>query len=111
MIRPITDTLRHIGAGVLMDEASEKLATLVNRVSETGKPGKLTITIDLRKATAGALAVGGKVDLKAPAEPKVEALMFPTPEGNLLTEDPSQTKLDLRPVAVEAREVREVATA
>lgn len=111
MLRPITDTLRHIGAGCLMDEASEKMATLVHAVSASGKPGKLTITIELRKATAGALAVAGKVAIKTPAEPKIEALMFPTPEGNLLTEDPSQTKLDLRPVAVETREIREVATA
>jgi hypothetical protein len=109
MIRPITDTLRHIGAGCLIDEASEKLSELVNAVSSTGKAGKLTITIDIRKATAGALAVAGKVTIKKPAEPAIEVLMFPTPEGNLLTEDPSQIKLDLRSVTVEAKEIRAVA--
>lgn len=111
MIRPITDVLRHLGAGCLMDEASESMAELVNAVSSTGKPGKITLTISLRKATAGALAITGDVKVKKPAEQPIESLMFATPEGNLLTEDPSQHKLDLKPVAVETREIREVATA
>ena len=29
MIRPITDTLRHIGGGVFIDTASDKLAELI----------------------------------------------------------------------------------
>ena len=109
MTRSIIDTLRHLGAGCLIDDASEGMADLVQRVDATGKPGKLTITISLRNATAGALAVTGAVAIKKPAEQPVESLMFPTPEGNLLTEDPRQNKLDLKPVAVEPRELKQVA--
>ena len=101
MIRPISDVLRHLGAGCLMDEASEKMSDLVKAVDQTGKAGKITITIKLRKATAGALAVTGDVTVKKPAEQPMESLMFATPEGNLLTEDPRQNKLDLKPVAVD----------
>lgn len=111
MIRPITDTLRHLEAGCLVDEASEKLSELVKAVDQTGKAGSITIKLSLRKATAGALAVTGAVTLKKPAEQPVEALLFATPEGNLLTEDPRQNKLDLKPVAVESKELREVTAA
>ena len=106
MAKPITETLRHLGAGCLMDDAAEQLAALVLGVDQTGKPGTLTIKLSLRKATAGALAVTGDVTVKMPATPKIESLMFPTPEGNLLTEDPRQKKLDLKPVPVEKTELQ-----
>lgn len=101
MIRPIIDSLRHIRGGIFLDEAAEGLAELVQAVDSTQKPGKLTIEISLRRATAGAMAISGKVTVRKPKEPDAEALMFPTPEGNLLTEDPSQKKLDLKPVQVD----------
>ena len=108
MVRPITDTLRHLEAGCLIDEASELLADLVKAVDATGKTGSLTLTLKLRKATAGALAVTGSVSVKKPAEPAIESLLFATPEGNLMTEDPRQTKLDLKPIAVEAKELKQI---
>ena len=35
-----------------------------------------------------------------------EALLWPTPDGNLVSEDPRQTKLELRPVNLPARELK-----
>lgn len=99
-MRPITDTLRHLDHGNLLDDASEKLAELVKNVDASGKPGSLTITIKVRKAAVGALAITGKVDVKTPAAPVLENLMFATVDGDLLTEDPRQSKLDLKAVAV-----------
>ena len=49
MVRPITDTLRALRNGHFIDEASEDLARIVNAVSETGKSGKLTIEITVKK--------------------------------------------------------------
>lgn len=103
MARSIVDTLRHLEGGCLIDEASEKLAEVVRRVDATGKGGSLTIKVDVRRATAGAMAVRGTVTSKVPAEPPIEALLWGTPEGNLLTEDPAQSKLELKPVAVETK--------
>ena len=40
--------------------------------------------------------------------PAIESLLFATPEGNLMTEDPRQTKLDLKPIAVEAKELKQI---
>lgn len=108
MPRPILETLSHLGAGTLMDDAAEKLSKAVLAVDATSKPAKLTITIHLRKATANALAVTGDVTVKLPSEPKVEALLFPTPEGNLLTEDPRQSRLELKAVDFSTPELKTI---
>lgn len=99
MIRPITDTLRHIGGGVFIDTASDKLAELVSAVDSTGKAGKLDLSITVKKASrGGAMLLVGKVRLTKPAEAPMEAMMFATPEGNLVADNPHQQTLDLRSV-------------
>lgn len=100
MIRPITDTLRHIGGGVFIDIASDKLAELVAAVDATGKSGSIDLKIKMKKATrGGAMHVTGTVKLNKPAEEPTEAMLFATPDGNLTVDDPNQQKLDLRSVA------------
>lgn len=97
--RPITDTLRHIGGGVFIDTASDKMAELVNAVDASGKGGKLTLEVTVKKATrGGAMHITGKVSLKKPAEDAMEAMLFATPEGNLVADDPRQQKLDLKSI-------------
>lgn len=99
MIRPITDTLRHIGGGVFIDTASDKLAELVSAVDASGKSGKIDLSITVKKASrGGAMHITGKVKLTKPAEEALEALLFATPEGNLVADDPHQQKLDLKSV-------------
>jgi hypothetical protein len=95
--RPLADTLRHIGGGVFIDMASDKMNELVTAVAERGKSGKLTLEITVKKASrGGAMNVTGKVTVKKPAEELMEALLFATPEGNLVADDPHQHKLDLK---------------
>lgn len=100
MIRHITDTLRHIGGGVFIDIASDKLAELVAAVDATGKSGSIDLKIKMKKATrGGAMHITGTVKLNKPAEEPMEAMLFATPDGNLTVDDPNQQKLDLRSVA------------
>lgn len=101
-------TISTLHAGSLAEDANDHLKALVSAVESTGKAGTITITLSVRKATAGALAVKGKVTAKMPKEQDLEALLFPTPEGNLLTEDPRQQKLDIRPIAAPVREFRTI---
>ncbi|MDP2026424.1 hypothetical protein [Sulfuriferula sp.] len=97
--RPITDTLRHIGGGVFIDTASDKLAELVSAVDTSGKSGKIELSITVKKATrGGAMHLTGKIKLTKPSEDAMEALLFATPDGNLLADDPSQQKLELKSV-------------
>lgn len=99
-VRPITDTLRHIGGGVFIDIASDKLAELVAAVDSTGKGGSIDMKIKMKKATrGGAMLITGTVKLNKPAEEPMEAMLFATPEGNLVADDPHQQKLDLKVAA------------
>lgn len=109
MPRPILETLHHLEGGCYLDEAGDKLAEIVKAVDQTGKPGKLTLTIGVRKAMSSALAIRGKIAVSLPPENPLEALMFPTPEGNLLTEDPRQAKLPLVPVAADPLPIAKIA--
>ena len=111
-VRPITDTLRHIGGGVFIDTASDKLSELVNAVDETGKPGKIVLEVNVKKASrGGAMHITGKVTMKKPAEEPMEALLFATPEGNLVADDPHQHKLDLKSVPDTAGATTQLKTA
>jgi hypothetical protein len=99
-VRPITDTLRHIGGGVFLDLASEQMAELIRAIDVAGGGGSLTLTISAKKTTrGGAMLLTAKSTLKKPAEEPMEAILFATPEGNLLADDPRQAKLDLKQVA------------
>lgn len=92
--RPIADTLRRLGRGVLMDEASEEMQKLVKAVDASGKQGTLAIILTVKKAShSGAMVVSGKTKLGLPKQPDYEALFFGTPDGNLLAEDPKQEKI------------------
>ena len=107
MIRPITDTLRLLQGGVFLDQCSEMMAELVKGVDETGKAGKLTITLDFKKS-GGAMAIVAKVTNKTPERAPDADLLWPTVEGNLSIDNPAQRKLDLRTVEPSTREVRSI---
>jgi hypothetical protein len=106
-VKPISDTLRLLHGGLFLDECSHTLADAVKAVDETGKPAKVTITLELKKVH-GALSVSSNVTSKTP-EPKPDADMFwPTVEGNLSQQNPNQRSLDLRSVDTDAGEIRMV---
>ena len=118
--RPITDTLRLMNGGTFIDECSEALAGLVKGVDETGKAGKLTITLALKKS-GGAIEIASTVKANTP-EPKPDStLLWATTEGNLSVDNPAQRKLDLkvadapraapRSVDPETGEIRDVRSA
>lgn len=102
MPRPIVDTLRNIRRGAFLDECSDALNQLVAHVQQTSKPGKLVLTIEIRKASVGgtALIVDGNHALKAPTLAREATVMFPDEHGDLLVEDPRQQKLELKTVDV-----------
>lgn len=108
MSKPIHDNIRNVrieddnGDLVpLLDHAGEKLSEVIKSVVSTGKAGSITIKLDVKPSTAGALAVKGSVATKIPKGLPPESLLWPTPEGNLLSEDPRQGKLELKGVPAE----------
>lgn len=110
MARPITETLRAIAGGEFMDEISDQMSQLVIKVDETGKKGSLVIEIDVKLAVrGGAMSVIGKSKLKLPASDPAECLMFATPEGNLVSDNPRQKKLDLKSIEETDKSLKEIA--
>ena len=105
--RPITDTLRLLQGGMFLDRASDELAALVKGVDETGKSGKLTITLALKKS-AGAIAIEAEVKAKTPEQRPDSDLLWPTVEGNLSVDNPNQRKLDLRVAEPKRAKVRTI---
>lgn len=95
----------------LLDMAGEKLAELVTAVTNTGKAGSLTLKIELKPSTAGALAVRGEVNIKKPKRLPREALLWATPDGNLIADDPRQIKMELKSVPKQKTELKTIATA
>lgn len=107
MPRPITDTLRLLHGGTFIDECSELLAEVVRGVDDTGKAGKLTITLEIKKVGA-AVSMLAKVSNKTPEAPPDADLFYATVEGNLSVDNPNQRRLDLRMADSRPGEVRTV---
>lgn len=94
----------------IMDEAGQKFSELIKAVTSHGKAGKLVLKIDIKPSTAGTLAVKADVSITKPKGMPSESLLWPTPDGNLLSEDPRQKNLDLKPVTTEpVRELKTIA--
>ena len=116
MAKPINENIRDVRIEnedgdliPVLDHAGEEFGKLINSVVANGKAGSITMKIDIKPSTAGALAVKATVVSKIPKGLPPESLLWPTPEGNLMAEDPRQTKLDLKPVAAEpTRELKTV---
>lgn len=98
MAKPIHETLKHLAGGTFLDEAGDRLSELVAAVDSTGKAGTITLKISVKKTTKAAMQVIGEIKLTKPQEAPDATLMFPTPEGNLLVNDPRQQNLELKTV-------------
>ena len=116
MSKPLNENLRDIRIEnehgdllPLLDHAGEQFAELVKAIVSTNKAGTLTMKVDIKPSTAGALAVKASVTIKKPKGLPPESLLWATPSGDLMADDPRQTKLELKAVAVEpVRELKEV---
>lgn len=108
MAKPLNDNLKAVRVETedgdlmpIMDAAGLKFSELIQAVTAHNKAGKLTLKIDIKPSTAGTLAVKAECNITKPKGMPAESLLWPTPEGNLLAEDPRQTRLDLKPVIQE----------
>ena len=100
--RPFMDFLREHGRGITHELLTEKLQELVGAVIETDKAGKMVFTISIKpmgRKDTGAFEVSALVDIRTPKpEPEV-SIFYPTPENNLVRQDPRQQAMELREIA------------
>jgi hypothetical protein len=104
MGKPITHTLAKLQQGLFVDKCTDLFTEILRQVEETGKPGKLTITLDVKKVNA-LVSVLAKVTDKTPEKAPDADMFYVTEDCDLSVDNPKQRKLDLR-VAEARREVR-----
>lgn len=100
MPRPFFDTARDIRHGQFLEDCADELQKVVRAVDESGKAGKLLIELTVKPASKGqgAYILADKVKAKLPELPVGETILFATPEGNLVPNDPRQKNIDLKAV-------------
>ena len=97
--RPFMDFLREHRTGITHDILSDALQELVAAVTQEGKAGKLVLTIGVKPMGKGdGLEVAAQVDCKPPKETAGVAIFFPTPDNNLVRQDPRQQSMELREI-------------
>ena len=111
MPRPITDTLRLLDEGAFLDRCSDQMAALVRGVEETGKAGKLVITLEVKRGTKGAMLIRPDSVVKVPEAKLEPTMLWATADGDLTVDNPKQQKLDLRQVDPATGELRTLGSA
>lgn len=104
-------TLRELRRGRCMQELSENLAALVEKVKETGKSGNLTLKLKVQPATQMAedcVTVEDDVTAKLPKPSRKGTLFYPTEDNRLSREDPRQQSFEFRTIEGEQPEPRDV---
>lgn len=94
VIRPALEVLSRLRRGQVMDLLSVELNRVVNGVKDcqTGKGGKVTLTLDIRpiKKIHNAVEIVANVVGKSPEDPPDADLLFYDDDGNLHTRNPNQ---------------------
>lgn len=101
MARPIFEILRELRAGRTLEDLGDEMARLVAAVKATGKSGELKLTLKLKPPKSGVstyLLVEDQISTKMPVLDRGDTVFFPTADGGLSRQDPSQGQLDLRAV-------------
>jgi hypothetical protein len=94
-MRPFTDVLRDIRKGKVVDRLGEEMAEIVQAVLDTNKGGELTLKLSVKPQGKGdnAVIVSAKISTKVPQVDLPDALFFADLDGDLLREDPTQTRM------------------
>ena len=101
-VQPFAAFLQQQARGGTHDDASEKLHDLIAAVLETGKPGKIGLTFDVKPLGKGderQVIITGTVVSKMPVMKAAESFFFVDPSGNLSRTDPRQQELPLQDVS------------
>jgi len=98
--RPFFDTARDIRRGQFLEDCADELLKVVKAAEETGKSGKLVITLTIKPTTKGngVTMLSDEIVAKLPRLPAGETVFFVTPDNNLVANDPRQKALDLKSI-------------
>lgn len=89
-------TVAQLRSGSTQEELSDMLGEAVNMARETGRQATVTLQIIVKPIGDGQYEIRDKVSHKLPELPRGMTLMYGTPEGNLMRDNPKQASLNLR---------------
>lgn len=93
-LRPFAAWLHEHNKGRTHDELGVALRDVAAAVKDTGKPGRLTLTIEIRPSKAeGAVTVTDKISTKIPALERPASIFYLDDADNLVRNDPHQTSI------------------
>lgn len=99
VVRPFSEFLIQQANGRTHNELSEALHHLIAAVQETGKGGRVQLTVDIKPLSKGdghTLTVTDTVAVKMPKSERPQSVFFVDSDGNLTRNDPRQMSLPLR---------------
>lgn len=106
LFRHLLSNLRY---GACEAELTDAIAEATRAAQDTGKKATITLTIEIKpRPHGGQYVIADTIKTKLPELPREETIMFGTPDGNLVREDPRQQKLPLRDVAAPAAATTEI---
>lgn len=96
--KPFTDVLGEIENGKFLRDVTEATYNVVGAVMETRKPGKITLTIDVKPTGKGTVAIDANCLTKEPEHDRPATTFFVGQDLSLQRQDPNQPRLPLREV-------------
>lgn len=106
--RPFADWLRELSKGRVHQDATNRLAELVEAIHDTGKPGEITIRVKIKpqpKMDGRAVLAEGAVTAKIPAPDAATSLFF-VDGPRLVRNAPEQPEIPDITTARESRNAR-----
>lgn len=94
-MRPITDVLREMRKGRIVEDATEALTELVKAVDATNKPGSLTLKLTVKPSKDGGWekTLSAAISTSVPRPDLPDAVFFSNADGQLVRDDPDQREL------------------
>lgn len=89
----IAEVLRQMHGGAVQDEVSKALAECVTEAGAEQKATTLTLKLTIKPESGGVFLVSHELSTKLPKVVASPSVMWGTPEGNLVTQNPRQRDL------------------
>jgi hypothetical protein len=97
--RPFGAVLNDVRDGACHMKLTKEMENLVAAVRQTGRAGKITLTLEVKpvqKTNGAMVTVKDKITVSLPEFEQEETVMFTTQHNTMHRDNPQQSKLDLK---------------
>jgi hypothetical protein len=96
MAQSFVDVLKELRGGQAIDDLTEEMESLVEAIRQSGRGGKLTLTITAKPASKGSIStlmLDAAIAVKKPIKDTESTIFYATDENVLQRNDPRQPEL------------------